>query len=499
MFHFRSLARRFGVLFALGIAVVIGLCATVIFHLEGMRTDADRVLEETRESITAVRLRSSLESLRNAVAKKDRLLDAGDREYAEARVREALVVMDDLLGDQDDPSRDEHELTEAKLYQAMKDDILGLSERIASLQEGEVLDGALELVEHAHHYSEVLSAETERESSLAVHDLEDRARSARSVMIQTVFLASAGLGVVYLLVLFGVVRPIRALQQGAERIGRGDVAHRIHVRSRDEVGQLSDSFNEMASRVANTQKDLEDRVRKRTAEFLRAARLADMGLIASGVAHEINTPLASILSSAEGLERRVERGNAEESVIRDYLGTIQKEARRASEITTRMLALARQEPGKHEPVDLHVVVDQVEGILSSILQNRGIELVRSVIGDDLSVNITPGELVQVLVNLVKNAADSSARGARIELEIRVERDDFHLRVADGGHGIPPEDLDRVFDPFFTTKRPGQGTGLGLALVAVLVESHGGRIQVESEPGIGSTFRVQLPRDWSAAA
>ncbi len=254
----------------------------------------------------------------------------------------------------------------------------------------------------------------------------------------------------------------------------------------------------MADRIADTQSELEARVASRTREFIRAARLADLGVLAAGVAHEINNPLASIASCAEGLERRLAKGELDGADQHDYLRTISAEAYRAREITTRLLALARQEPSETADVDLGLVLHQVEAAVSRLLERRKLRL-RSEFPPQASVRGSAGELIQILVNLILNAKDASPDGATIDVRCRVEAKWIVFEVEDRGHGIEAQDIDRIFDPFYTTKRPGEGTGLGLPLVAALVEARGGFIGVDSRPGEGSLFSVRLPRRWREPA
>jgi len=248
--------------------------------------------------------------------------------------------------------------------------------------------------------------------------------------------------------------------------------------------------------VAEAQDHLEERVRARTQEFLRAARLADLGLLASGIAHEINTPLASIASCAEGLQRRCRDGQPPKELLAEYTNTISQETLRARDITTRMLALVRQEPSTISRVSLGLVLDQAESALRHRAERRRVRLDREAPEQDAVLNVNPGELVQIVLNLLANAVDASSPGGRVRLRAAVEGPTLVLDIVDEGAGIPEDDIDRIFEPFYTTKRPGEGTGLGLALVSTLVESRLGRISVRSQPGRGSTFRVTLPTDWS---
>ncbi len=498
IYRFRSMGRRFGALFVVLVGLIGGVCALVVVHVGRMRTDSERVLEETRELVIATGLTSDIGSLRPIVAAGERP-DPHELKAARETVAAAVETLDHLHAPVNDPSREEHQEAENRIAVSVRADVVELGSLLETLDVPADAARAGELLEHARHYASVLAAETRNETHLAHADLSERATTTRTVLVATSIAAALVLGFALLLVFRTVVRPLRIVRKGAERFGRDDLSHRIRVKSRDEIGALARSFNEMADRVASTQADLETRVRERTSEFLRAARLADLGLLASGVAHEINTPLASITSCAEGLERRIHNGGLDAETANDYVSTITREAYRARDITERMLALSRQEPCLVGEVALDRVLRQVESAVQHTLEQRGVRLERDAPAPDDVARVNAGELVQILVNLVLNAIDASSQGQVVRLGAKLDGESLRFDVADDGSGIPPEDLERIFEPFYTTKRPGRGTGLGLALVATLVDAHGGHIGVTSRPGEGSRFVVTLPRRWEEGA
>ena len=226
----------------------------------------------------------------------------------------------------------------------------------------------------------------------------------------------------------------------------------------------------------------------------RVERLASLGTLLSGVAHELNNPLASIKGFAQLLllDERPEED-------REALETIVRQATRAAKIVADLHVVARQNPRTGEPpggVELNEVVRQVVELRRRIMESRGIE-----VREELSPGLPPvhgprGELEQVVLNLLVNAEQSLAEhpGPRqVVIRTRPAGAGAVLQVVDSGAGIPAEHLERVFDPFWTTRDPGKGTGLGLSLVHGIVTAHGGEIRVESAPGEGAAFIVQLPR------
>lgn len=226
----------------------------------------------------------------------------------------------------------------------------------------------------------------------------------------------------------------------------------------------------------------------------RTERLASVGTLIGGVAHELNNPLHAIINFAQLL---LDDPRPEEE--REDLETIKREASRMAKIVSDLRLLARQtqdeEQGQKEPVGLNEVVRHVLKVRGYSLRTSNIE-VREDLADDLpSVLADRGQLEQVLLNLVVNAEQAMAthhQGGRLILRTRPSRDGVSLYIVDNGPGIPGEHLDRIFDPFFTTKPPGEGTGLGLSLVHGIITEHGGKLRVESEVGKGAAFAIDLP-------
>lgn len=249
---------------------------------------------------------------------------------------------------------------------------------------------------------------------------------------------------------------------------------------------------------------LERRVQERTAELasaqerlVEAAKLAAVGGVAAGVAHEINNPIASVAACAEGLLSRAEtapfREAPEFSDFRDYLTIIKREAYRCKEVTARLLDFARQRPARREAVPLADVLGDVSLLLShhpAVREGR----VRIDAGRHAAYG-DPSEIKQIFLNLVKNALDAiqGVPDGRVEIQVRREGEDVVSVVRDNGSGFAPADAGRLFDPFFTTKEAGRGTGLGLALSRAIAERHNGRIAARSAgPGQGAEFELTLP-------
>ncbi len=353
-----------------------------------------------------------------------------------------------------------------------------------------------------------------------------------------------------LLVLFGgylltrrVVAPVRRLAETTRRIAEGNFTEYAPVASTNELGQLAASFNGMIDVLAEHRRRLEaqlvstERVNRELkqaqAEVIRSEKLASVGRLAAGVAHEIGNPLGAILGYVDILQK----GSAPEEAA-DCLRRIEAETRRIQRIITDLLRFSRPAPLEIVPSDLNAVVREAADLLAPQQAFRGIELVLELAEPPPRVMLDRNLMQQVLINLAINASDAmpprpgGGRRGRLTIATRVGRvtggpavvegaprrrsedppevDFSHLRrspgrprlrhgepvgqvvVTDTGQGIRPEDLGKIFDPFFTTKPPGQGTGLGLPICLRIVDSFGGQIEVDSTPGVGTTFTVSLP-------
>jgi two-component system NtrC family sensor kinase len=233
-------------------------------------------------------------------------------------------------------------------------------------------------------------------------------------------------------------------------------------------------------------------------QLARTRRLATIGQLAAGVAHEINNPLAAITTCAEATLRDM-RGAADSAALATerqwdyYLEEIVRQALRCKEITRGLLDLSRQKRARRDAVDLNRVVAQAALVFEQRGRERGISFE---VEPDASVGEVATDetmLRQVLDNLLSNALDAVTDGGRVRVSTALDGARVRVEVGDDGHGIAPDVLARVFDPFFTTKDPGRGSGLGLAISLTLAEAMGGAITVESKPEKGSLFRLWLPR------
>lgn len=297
-----------------------------------------------------------------------------------------------------------------------------------------------------------------------------------------------------------VVSPVNRLLAATEKITGGVYGHQIKISGPLELAHLTESFNAMSQTLEQKQQEVKSHVTKleqvncdlqlAREEAVRSEKMASVGLLAAGTAHEIGTPLASVIGYAEILAQELEN-NAAQS---DYLHRIMDGCGRIDRIVKGLLEYARPKQPVCESVNLALLVkDTVE-----LIQHQGalkdIQLEIVVTSGLPALMVDPHQLQQVLINLLINAHDAMPGGGLLKLEIRQSADAalLLLDVRDSGTGIAPEYMNKLFDPFFTTKDPGRGTGLGLAISARIIESFGGSISVQSIIGQGSCFTIHLP-------
>ncbi|HLP15467.1 MAG TPA: ATP-binding protein [Bacteroidota bacterium] len=310
-----------------------------------------------------------------------------------------------------------------------------------------------------------------------------------------------------------VHRPIAKLIEGTRAISQMQLDQPIEIPSSNEIGELAKSFNVMRERLMQTigelndlTQSLESKVQKRTEQLksvnqklFQSDRLASLGQLSASVAHEINNPIAGVLNLSMLLQRIVtEQGVPEARIaeVRRYLEQISGETARVGRIVQDLLAFSRRPSPQRAMGDVNAIIHRTVSIIDHKLKLAGVDLELVLHPELPQIKCDASQMQQVIVNLIMNAAEAThTKGhghVRVETIPDPATDSILLEVSDNGDGIPKENLAKIFDPFFTTKDEGKGVGLGLAVVYGIVESHGGDIEVESEVGLGTRFRVQLP-------
>jgi signal transduction histidine kinase len=294
-----------------------------------------------------------------------------------------------------------------------------------------------------------------------------------------------------------VLYPVRLLQRGVRRVARGSFDYKIDLKTGDEMQGLAEAFNDMTARLSITYADLERQVRERSKQLVRSERLAGVGFLAAGVAHEINNPLASIAFCSEALENRLrpvlEKGDVSDTkVIRNYLRMIQEEAFRCKNITEKLLDFSRCAEIQRERTDLAGLIQGVVEMIRHMGKYRGKHIVFQP-REAVMAHVDCQELKQVVLNLVVNALDSMDPGGTLRIDVRYSGGMAEMVFTDDGYGMSAEVLENIFEPFFTRRRVGKGTGLGLSITHRIISQHHGEITAAS-PGEdqGSTFTIRLP-------
>ena len=357
------------------------------------------------------------------------------------------------------------------------------------------------------------------------------------IMLASIALALAlALGLV-LLIVRDMVSPVRALEERSDEMARGELARPVPPSGEaDEIGRLSFAFEEMRralrDKLRSTESlniDLEREVRRRTEvleqrnaelhdaleklrraqnDLIRSEKLASMGRLVAGIAHEINNPVNAVINTLAPLEEAIKTMAAERDgdaaargagEAQEMLRVVQRGAARTKAIVQALHNYSRGDEQRPRELVVARSVDDTLDLLRHRLRNVRVE---KEIDPDLRLHGFPGQIDQVFMNLISNAAQALGTrdsGGTIRIAARKQAEDVEITVADDGPGIPADVIPKIFDPFFTTKDVGEGSGLGLSTVHGIVDRHGGRIMVESQVGTGTTFRIVLPVRAAATA
>lgn len=307
-------------------------------------------------------------------------------------------------------------------------------------------------------------------------------KTIRKIILLTLFFIGGGF-VIILLLSRRFITPITYLATTMEKTGGDYLDVKVSIKGNDELAVLGERFNRMIERIRQANEE----IRRTHEKMVQSEKLASIGILASGVAHEINNPLGGIFNCLQML-----RQNGENPGLRDkYLGLIGEGLERIESTVSKLLWMSKK--AEHAPVDVSVR-HAVEGIYSFVeyrVRKGGITFINEV-PEDLRILIDPHDFQQMTLNLFINALHAMERGGVLRVYGCRQSGSVKIAVSDTGCGIAPEHLGKIFDPFFTTKPTGEGTGLGLWLTYEIIRNYNGEIFVESEVGKGSTFTVSFP-------
>ncbi len=302
-----------------------------------------------------------------------------------------------------------------------------------------------------------------------------------------------------------VARPILQLRSMSQAVAGGDLERSSGLKRTDEIGELANAFDIMTLRLRERTeeaarlykeaiqraKELEEmnaRLQATQAQLIQSEKLASVGQLTAGIVHDVKNPLAVIKGLAEELS---EEGDLDEFTV-EGLETIRDSASKANTIVTDLLKFARQSTPEMQTRDMRATLESVFRLTEYLMRKGNVTLVPDLPRTSVMATYDPQQIEQVLINLVTNAVQAMPDGGTLDVSLKEDDDNLVITMRDSGVGIPEENVVKIFDPFFTTKPEGEGTGLGLSVSYGIISRHRGRIDVESEVGIGTTFTVSLP-------
>lgn len=490
-----TLGRRLTGTMTVFICGIVLLGAASISGLNGLR----ELARIARDEFLELRMIQRAEAFAEDVHGRTRSVDF-DRLKARGELDSAIAILDEFLAFQDsqvgaDPAHQEAErrgatFAKARLV-ALRDGVPGTTD----------IEGVRAEVEAALHELNHLVQSMDR---LIAHTHDSAATQLYQSILSTSLLAvTLAIGAVILGFFHhrSIMRPIHRLQEAVRRIASGELAERVAICGDAELVALAEDLNRMAQELQAVYRDLEEKVRAKSRELVRSERLASVGFLAAGVAHEINNPLNIMSGYAEislsRLRRAIDSDAAAETC--ESLQIIRDEAFRCRDILQRLLSLAKMGDGLRAPVSMSQIIDEVVHLVRAVNAYRGCNVAAEIPPDDGLVIIgNESEMKQVLLNLVINALNAvKSISGHVTVAGRREGPHIVVQVTDNGCGMSPETVEQVFEPFFTldTGETGRGAGLGLSISHAIVEAHGGSIAAESGGlGCGSRFTISLPAE-----
>ncbi len=282
---------------------------------------------------------------------------------------------------------------------------------------------------------------------------------------------------------YWITNPISKITRAFETIDLNEEFEPLKIETKDEINILANKFNEMAFRLQSAHSDLQKAQKK----LIQTEKLASVGTLASGLTHEISSPLAGLKNCLIRIKK-----NPQEAQINRYFTLMMNAIQKIEKVVIGLLNFSRRDDYHFKPFNLHKTIDKALSLVEYKLEKSDVKIEKNF---DEKLEVCKGDsqhIEQVIINLVLNAVDAMPDGGKLYISSSYKGSSAFIEIEDTGEGIPPENIDKIFDPFFTTKEPGKGTGLGLSVSYNIIREHGGDVSVESEKNKGTKFIITLP-------
>ena len=307
-----------------------------------------------------------------------------------------------------------------------------------------------------------------------------------------------------------VNKPLKKIRKGIEEVGNGNLEYKIGINSKNELGQVARRFNEMSLKldeaykeIKNWSETLNEKVGEKTEELKniydqvnQIEKLASLGKLSATVAHELNNPLAGILTYSKLITKKLQalQKDSEHEKIIEYLELISHESARCGKIVKDLLIFSRSERDEFAKENLLDIIDNSVTVLNHHFDMNGISLVKDYNTATIDLYCNAYKIQQALMSLLMNSIEAMPNGGKITINLALDSNNATIRIIDEGTGISDKDLPHIFEPFYSTKEASNGTGLGLAVAYGIITNHKGKIEVEKTSNQGTTFKVVLPKN-----
>ena len=338
-------------------------------------------------------------------------------------------------------------------------------------------------------YEPILDPDNNIIGSLYVGLLEEPFKEPQKIIIVFFIIMVSISAIASLLLMFfytrKLLKPIDNIIVMSEKVINGDLTARCCVQSAGEIGKLCNTINQMAEAIEQREKELQKTTQQ---QIIQSEKLASIGRLSAGIAHEINNPLTGVLTFAHLLKQK--EHNSEKDL--EDIDIIIRETTRVCEIVRGLLDFARQTPAQKGDINVNDILQQILKLIRRQKEFMNVAIEENYSNNIPIINGDKNQLQQVFLNILLNAGEAISKSGKITISTSSNENHILITIEDTGCGIKKEDLNKIFDPFYTSKPPGKGTGLGLSISYGIIQQHGGDIECESEPGKGTVFNILLP-------